>query len=91
MTSIPQVPQVSRLLNVETSSSESSAVVVRLRMKTKTKVNIMRKFAYVPPSYTCKVIPLRDEDDIPVIINIIHDTHGAKAPYLFADQVPETP
>jgi hypothetical protein len=81
-------PQISRVLEMETTSSDSSAIVVRLHIKTKTK-SVIRKLARTQYSY--KVMPLRDEDDIPVIINILHGIGGAKAPYLPSDDAPDSP
>lgn len=87
MSSISISPQISRVLELESRSSDASASVVRLRIKTK-KNDLHRKLKI---KYSCKVMPLRDEDDIPVIINILHGVGGAKAPYLSCDDAPDSP
>ncbi len=79
-------PQVSRILNMETKSSDSSATIVRLRIKAKKSKRCKR--VRVPQSYS--VISIRDEDDIPFIINILHNADGAKAPHLSWDEDPAT-
>lgn len=86
MSSISISPQISRVMELESRSSDANANVVRLRIKTKNSVRKLNKI-----KYSCKVMPLRDEDDIPVIINILHGIGGAKAPYLSSDDAPDSP
>jgi hypothetical protein len=70
-------PQASKVLAAEARSSAGDAAVVRLRIHSRPHTS--------PRRITCKVMPLRDERDIPVIINMIHDSGGARAPMLLAE------
>jgi hypothetical protein len=70
-------PQTSKVLAFETRSTGSDATVVRMRV---TRTQSIRRRTMSPSS------PLSSPSDA-VIINIMHDAGGAKAPRLMHDSV----
>jgi hypothetical protein len=74
-------PQASKVIALDSRSTGSDATVIHMRMK---KSHARKSSFYT--AYSSKVLPLRhDTADEPCVINIIHDTGGAKAPWLICE------
>ncbi len=75
-------PQASKIIAIESRSTGSDVTVIHMRLK---KSHHARKSSFYT-AYSSKVLPLRhDIADEPCVIDIIHDTGGAKAPWLICE------